>query len=583
MRVRFLLIATLAAIVCFTVSAQEQGVSDRLKSLKAAAVDEKAIPGGGPASASGAMRDMAMVANNVTQVEGQIANQDFENARRFIRQWMQNTTSPQIRKMLDDLLAEVEKLAKDRDEKLRAKAKGLLEKASAACLAAKKEEDLAPVMDEMRDFVESELNTGRWRRSSRWQQEFSNALQFMDRWQEFVAAQAAGSLDAALQALQQLSGYSSKLVPRSKLMEIQKELAPKAFAGFKEQIAKAGAQLAAAKTAAQATEAADAISTAYDDMNRFGGSMPSSLRMLFDGAQQAAREWRAILQFEEQGRPAMALQRLRNLEQNNYSDFRILPAATLVTKRAALVKKMMEGAGDAGSELTAEVDRVVAGIKSGADLATARTKVERLQRIAGSEGDPIQQSLYRLMSDLALLETAYRQAQGGGETASLGAIPWRGGYSVEGHPWQKPLAVLRETLLAEVVQVRFELPEIAKAKGTDLSAKLESLADEAFAKSDWTRLLCVLNALRFSSGIPDYVAAGASVSRAGAAGEAAAVASLLSGQNLEKAGQFSAAAESYRDVLRQTGKRVPVKAATERLLTISKDHPEVAKDTPSAR
>ena len=581
MRVLFFLIATLTAATCLTASAQEQGVSDRLKSLKAAAA-EPALAGT-PASATGAMRDMAMVANNVTQVEGQIANQDFENARRFIRQWMQNTASPQIRKMLEDLLAEVEKLAKDRDEKLRAKARDILDRASAACLVAKKEEDLAPVMEEMRDFMESELNSGRWRRASRWQQEFNNALQFMDRWQEFVAARAAGSLDAALQALQQLSGYSSKLVPRSKLMEIQKELAPKAYAGFKEQIEKSGAQLAAAKTAAQAAEAADAISTAYDDMNRFGGSMPSSLRMLFEGAQQAAREWRAILQFEEQGRPAMALQRLRNLEQNNYSDFRILPAATLVAKRAALVKKMMEGAGDAGSELVAEVDRVVAGIKSGADLANARTKVERLQRVAGFEGDPIQQSLYRLMSDLALLETVYRQAQGGGETAGLGTISWRGGYSVEGHPWQKPLAALRETLLAEVVRVRFELPEMAKAKGADLSAKIEGLADEAFGKSDWTRLLRVLNALRFASGIPDYTAAGVAVPRGSAAGEAAAVASFLSGQNLEKAGQFSAAAESYREVLRQTGKRVPVKAATERLLAISKDHPEFAKEPPAAR
>ncbi len=578
MRVRFFLIATLTAATCLTISAQEQGVSDRLKSLKAAAVDEKAIPGGGPASASGAMRDMAMVANNVTQVEGQIANQDFDNARRFIRQWMQNTASPQIRKMLDDLLAEVEKLAKDRDEKLRTKARDILDRASTACLAAKKEEDLAPVMEEMRDFMETELNSGRWRRASRWQQEFNNALQFMDRWQEFVAARAAGSLDAALQALQQLSGYSSKLVPRSKLMEIQKELAPKAFAGFKEQIAKAGAQLAAAKTASQAAEAADAISTAYDDMNRFGGSMPSSLRMLFEGAQQAAREWRAILQFEEQGRPAMALQRLRNLEQNNYSDFRILPAATLVTKRAALVKKMMEGAGDAGSELAAEVDRVVTGIKSGADLAAARTKVERLQRVAGSEGDPIQQALYRLMSDLALLETVYRQAQGGGETASLGTVPWRGGYSVEGHPWQKPLAALREALLAEVVQARFELPEMAKAKGADLSSKLEGLADEAFAKSDWTRLLRVLNALRFASGLPDYTVPGMAAPRGGILGEAAAVGAFVAGQNLEQAGQYAAAAECYREVLKQSGKRVPTKVATERLLAITKEHPEVAKE-----
>lgn len=578
MRIRFLLVAALAAAVCLAVSAaEEQGVSERLKSLKAAAAEPAS--GGGPASATGAMRDMAMVANNVAQVEGQLANQDFENARRFIRQWMQNTASPQIRKMLDDLLAEVEKLAKDRDEKLRAKAKGLLDKAAAACLAAKKEEDLAPVMDEMRDFMETELNTGRWRRSPRWQQEFSNALQFMDRWQEFVGARAAGSLDAALQALQQLSGYSSRLVPRAKLMEIQKELAPKAYAGFKEQIEKAGAQLAAAKTAAQAAEAADAIASAYDDMNRFGGSMLSSLRMQFEGAQQAAREWRAILQFEEQGRPSMALQRLRNLEQNNYNDLRILPAATLAAKRAALLKRAVEGTGDTGSELSAEADRVVAGIKSGADLAAARTKIERLQRVAGFEGDSIQQSLYRLMTDLSALDRLFRESQGGGDLLNTRVMSWHNLSPTEGHPWQKPLATLHDELILKVVAARYELPELAKARGDGLSAKLEGLADEAFAKADWTRLLRLAHALRASAPPMNYPPA-----QTGADAEVTALRAFLAGQNLEKAGQFAAAAECYRDVLRQTaGKRVPVKAATERLLALGKEHPEVAKETPATR
>ena len=47
---------------------------------------------------------------------------------------------------------------------------------------------------------------------------------------------------------------------------------------------------------------------------------------------------------------------------------------------------------------------------------------------------------------------------------------------------------------------------------------------------------------------------------------------------------LKATAECYRDVLRQTaGKRIPVKAATERLLAISKDHPEFAKEPPAAR
>jgi hypothetical protein len=53
----------------------------------------------------------------------------------------------------------------------------------------------------------------------------------------------------------------------------------------------------------------------------------------------------------------------------------------------------------------------------------------------------------------------------------------------------------------------------------------------------------------------------------GADAEVTALRAFLAGQNLEKAGQFAAAAECYREVLRQTaGKRVPVKAATERLL-----------------
>lgn len=127
---------------------------------------------------------------------------------------------------------------------------------------------------------------------------------------------------------------------------------------------------------------------------------------------------------------------------------------------------------------------------------------------------------------------------------------------------------LRNLLLAEVLPRYLEISGYGDMKaGENPSQFLMRLADEATARGDWDMVQRVLDAYRLS--------AFASRAPAWLQGEITACAAFLNGQNFEKAGQFSLAVSSYQNVLRQSGKHVPLKEAGERLAVIKKDHPEV--------
>lgn len=127
---------------------------------------------------------------------------------------------------------------------------------------------------------------------------------------------------------------------------------------------------------------------------------------------------------------------------------------------------------------------------------------------------------------------------------------------------------LRNLLLAEVLPRYLEISGYGDMRaGENPSQFLMRLADEATAKGDWDMVQRVLDAYRLS--------AFAARAPAWLQGEITACAAFLNGQNFEKAGQFSLAVSSYQNVLRQSGKHVPLKEAGERLAVIKKDHPEV--------
>lgn len=126
---------------------------------------------------------------------------------------------------------------------------------------------------------------------------------------------------------------------------------------------------------------------------------------------------------------------------------------------------------------------------------------------------------------------------------------------------------LRSLLLAEVLPRYLEVSGNGEVKpGENPSQFLMRLVDEATANGDWDKVQRVLDAYRLS--------AFAMRAPAWLQGEITACAAFVSGQNFEKAGQFSLAVLSYQNVLKQTGKHVPLKEAGEHLAAISKKHPQ---------
>lgn len=126
---------------------------------------------------------------------------------------------------------------------------------------------------------------------------------------------------------------------------------------------------------------------------------------------------------------------------------------------------------------------------------------------------------------------------------------------------------LRGLLLAEVLPRYLEVSGHGDMKASENPSQyLMRLADEATAKGDWDMVQRVLDAYRLSAfgmRAPAWLQ-----------GAITACAAFVSGQNFEKAGQFSHAVLSYQAVLRQAGKHVPLKEAGERLAAISKEHPQ---------
>ena len=129
---------------------------------------------------------------------------------------------------------------------------------------------------------------------------------------------------------------------------------------------------------------------------------------------------------------------------------------------------------------------------------------------------------------------------------------------------------LKRRIERELVARSVEAPELNQPPylDQDPAAAIDSLADELFKRGDWRRLLKVSEANPFTQ--PPRYSYGAT----GVVDLAAALRSLLSGENFEKAEQWSDAVASYKNVLRATDARAPVSAAADRLKDLKAKHPD---------
>ena len=337
-----------------------------------------------------------------------------------------------------------------------------------------------------------------------------------------------------------------------------------------------GQKVATARTSNEVREATESLNTIMGDLVKANPEIRNLMQQRIQSFRQTAQRWSLVLALEEQGSVSSALQKIQEMDREMYNmDFTLLPADIVKAKRLTLIQRLASGEGDSDDPIVKQVDLIVASIKTPADLAGARQKVDRLARALQFSGGTTQQSLSQLSSNLSALD-ALRTGDSLQNAMMFGS-------SMLSHPWQEKLVPIREQILMSSLTIRYDLAGLATAKGENISAKLEALADAAIAQGEWGKALECLKALGGLRGGNPFMQLAYGNALSLADPEVAGITAFLAGQSLEKAGQYATAADSYRLVLRSVGKRVPSKAATERLLAITKEHPEIAQTLTPAR
>ncbi len=131
---------------------------------------------------------------------------------------------------------------------------------------------------------------------------------------------------------------------------------------------------------------------------------------------------------------------------------------------------------------------------------------------------------------------------------------------------------LRARVARQIFAERFKAPELAKPPLSEMTprAAAEQLAKQAGEKSDWLRAYEILRVLSAPNQAGDPSSA--------ASERMTAIKAYLVGRNMELAGQYRDAVQSYRQVLNQLGENLPTKEAGERLQALQKEHPEAFAD-----
>jgi hypothetical protein len=137
------------------------------------------------------------------------------------------------------------------------------------------------------------------------------------------------------------------------------------------------------------------------------------------------------------------------------------------------------------------------------------------------------------------------------------------------HPFLMETRALRDRAMRDVAVNRLHMEELNAPPLRDMStgAALEKLAQDAANRGEWRRCHEILRVLTRAEGYSDAVK-----------DWLPGVRGYLRGQNLELAGQFRQAAESYLAVIGEIGDFLPVKEAGERLRKLQSAHPEILQE-----
>ena len=259
-----------------------------------------------------------------------------------------------------------------------------------------------------------------------------------------------------------------------------------------------------------------------------------------------------------------ALEQLGPARSARFTDLLQKWEKTLEQRTAAARTKREDSIRDrlASAKEPADLDAIVAEL-----AASAQAGVQRGEPDASMTAG-LAETLNALSSAWLSLNPTFLQADA---QRSSGSSRFAAGTPIA-NPLAKEINALRKRIERDILVKGLNVPELAAPPLSDLpaDAAIEAFCDNLAKQGEWKRLMTFLQAR-------------AAVSPVAAQHHDEALQAIRAyfiGRNFETAEQWADAIQSFKTVLRSTSGRAPIKEASERLKTLTKEHPDATPPQP---
>lgn len=158
--------------------------------------------------------------NNFSSLNSYVQNGNYDEAISTIRRWMGRTRNAQVKQSLASLLEALQVQRKKQVEKISAAVDERMAKLPALLAKASTPDEVEAIRLDLEDFRNETLNRG-GRDLQRQSAKVSRALNFLENWRQFLAAQNDGDIDQALNYLANIrqNGGTGGLIPQKELSD----------------------------------------------------------------------------------------------------------------------------------------------------------------------------------------------------------------------------------------------------------------------------------------------------------------------------------------------------------------------------
>jgi hypothetical protein len=479
------------------------------------------------------------------QLESYVANDDYTSAIRTVKQAMARTDNPANQKLWQSLLTDLEKEQDKYHVALKKKVDDKIAAAAASVLKAKTVEDLDPVLDDLNNFQNEELNRGGTPFVNRLRNQLSQATSFINRWQNYLEASTSESAARQIEVLNDLINNRSsyRLIDKTRLIEVRKTL-------FKIQTDKVALLAAGLKPRIAAAKTPDDLLVLLDEVNELQNALPynTASRKTIERITSTLNNWLSVLQAESSGNSQQVLNNLNNFENNSYNyEGGLIPPELLDSKRQAA---LAQSSGDYGKKLLSlrpQVDSLLAKALKENNWAPALDSLDQLQNNYQSN-NRLRNQISQLKTDL---ERSNRLQQHLAYNRPTDFFSEARQQLPEDNPWFSFSQSLREPLVLKGLDQFFGL-KITIKKGGNLNTVLADTAKSSAAAGNWSQTLQyykVLNTLN------------PSCSSGAWAPKLKTTEFYLEGLRLKEAGEKDLAIASFQNVLSADPDGIPRKEA----------------------